>query len=80
MPAASLPFRPASLAMFRGMGSYPHPTAEQALRRLLDKVESDESKSDEQDITEPRVEADKPGALKNAGVVDHVPQIEVEQV
>ena len=54
--------------------------AEQALRRFLDDVEGEECKRDEQDVAKPRVESDEPRALKNAGVMDQVPHVEVEQV
>jgi hypothetical protein len=40
--------------------------AEQALSRLFDNVEGYESKSDQQNVAEPGIEADEARALKNA--------------
>src|ERR1700676_3809236 len=58
----------------------PHPFAQLPLRRFLYKVESQQGKGDEDQVADPWIESRQANAVEDVGVVDEVPEVEVEQV
>src|SRR6266567_5108234 len=60
--------------------SSPHPLAQLALGGFFHEVEGQQSKSNQDGVTDPRIEPRQAEFVQDMGVVDEVPEVEVEQV